>query len=75
MQLGTLLVLCAIGSYLELRWPYFIALVLGAALFVYQQKLIWRRTRQGCFSAFLNNNYVGLVIVLGIIGHYWLPGF
>jgi len=75
MQLGTLLVLCAIGSYLELRWPYFIALVLGAALFVYQQKLIWRRTRQGCFSAFLNNNYVGLVIVLGIIGHYWLAGF
>ncbi|MFT6949993.1 MAG: hypothetical protein ACJAUL_001124, partial [Paraglaciecola sp.] len=27
----------------------------------------------GCFKAFLNNNYVGLAIVLGIIGHFALP--
>jgi 4-hydroxybenzoate polyprenyltransferase len=70
LQLAMLLVLAAIGHYLGLHWPYFSGLVVVAGLFVYQQKLIWRRTRQGCFKAFLNNNYVGLAIVLGIIGHF-----
>ncbi|MFQ3198251.1 MAG: 4-hydroxybenzoate polyprenyltransferase [Paraglaciecola sp.] len=73
LQLGMVLVLAVIGYYLGLHWPYFSALVVVAGLFVYQQKLIWRRTRQGCFKAFLNNNYVGLAIVLGIIGHFALP--
>lgn len=73
LQVSTLLVLAAIGHYLGLHWPYFIALLVVTGLFVYQQKLIWRRTRQECFKAFLNNNYVGLAIVLGIMGHFALP--
>lgn len=73
LQLCTLIVLSAIGHYQGLQWPYFMALLVAAGLFVYQQTLIWQRTRQGCFKAFLNNNYVGLVIVLGIIGHFCLP--
>jgi 4-hydroxybenzoate polyprenyltransferase len=39
-------------------------------LFLYQQMLIKDRDRTLCFKAFLNNNYVGLVLALGIIGHY-----
>lgn len=73
LQVSTLLVLAAIGHYLGLHWPYSIALLVVTGLFVYQQKLIWRRTRQECFKAFLNNNYVGLAIVLGIMGHFALP--
>jgi 4-hydroxybenzoate polyprenyltransferase len=33
---------------------------------VYQQWLIKARERQACFKAFLNNNYVGLAIAMGI---------
>lgn len=72
LQLTTLVILIALGSYLQMRWPYFIGLLVASVLFGYQHKLIWRRARQGCFKAFLNNNYVGMSITLGIIGHYWL---
>jgi 4-hydroxybenzoate polyprenyltransferase len=32
--------------------------------------LIKDRDRSLCFKAFLHNHYVGLVLALGIIGHY-----
>jgi 4-hydroxybenzoate polyprenyltransferase len=34
---------------------------------VHQQKLIAQRERDPCFQAFLNNNYVGMVLFLGIL--------
>ncbi len=49
---------------------------LGAAaiLFAYQQSLIRRRDPAACFKAFLNNNYVGMVIFLGIALQYLYAG-
>ena len=47
-------------------WSLFIA----AALFVWQQKLIFKRERDSCFKAFMNNNYVGLVLFLGLAMGY-----
>ncbi len=38
--------------------------MVAGALFVYQQKLIANREREACFKAFMNNNYVGLVLFL-----------
>jgi 4-hydroxybenzoate polyprenyltransferase len=54
----------------ELGPPFYISLVAAAALCGYQQWLIKYREPQNCFKAFLNNNYVGLVIFLGIVFHY-----
>ena len=42
----------------------------AAALFVYQQRLIRGRQREACFQAFLNNNYVGALVLLGVMVHY-----
>ena len=39
---------------------------IGAALVVYQHKLISTRDREACFKAFLNNNWVGCVIFIGL---------
>jgi 4-hydroxybenzoate polyprenyltransferase len=39
----------------------------AVSLLIYQQKLIHHRERDKCFSAFLNNHYVGLVLFLGLI--------
>ncbi|TVQ85744.1 MAG: 4-hydroxybenzoate octaprenyltransferase [Chromatiaceae bacterium] len=50
-------------------------LVLAAALALYQQYLIRRREPEDCFRAFLNNNYVGMVIFAGLVLDYWLTGF
>jgi 4-hydroxybenzoate polyprenyltransferase len=42
----------------------------AAALFAWQQWLIRKREPAGCLRAFLNNQYVGLVIFIGILLQY-----
>jgi len=66
LQLGTLVVLIALGAMLALHQLYFWFLLLAAGLFVYQQMLIRERERDPCFKAFLNNNYVGMLVCIGI---------
>ncbi|PNS12456.1 4-hydroxybenzoate octaprenyltransferase [Mixta theicola] len=66
LQLATLLLLAIVGQRMGLDGAFYWSLLLAAALFVHQQKLIAERQRERCFQAFLNNNYVGLVIFIGI---------
>ncbi|PSV97256.1 4-hydroxybenzoate octaprenyltransferase [Photobacterium iliopiscarium] len=66
LQLVTIMLLIAIGGILHLNQGYYWALLVASALFVYQQMLIQGRQREQCFKAFLNNNYVGMVIFIGI---------
>ncbi|KJG14006.1 4-hydroxybenzoate polyprenyltransferase [Photobacterium iliopiscarium] len=66
LQLVTIMLLIAIGGLLHLNQGYYWALLVASALFVYQQMLIQGRQREQCFKAFLNNNYVGMVIFIGI---------
>ncbi|MDX1302702.1 4-hydroxybenzoate octaprenyltransferase [Photobacterium sp.] len=66
LQLSTLVVLIAIGQMLALNQTYYWCLLAAAALFVYQQMLIRSRERELCFKAFLNNNYVGMLICGGM---------
>jgi 4-hydroxybenzoate polyprenyltransferase len=55
--------------------PWYYAGLAGAALlFVYQQWLIRKREPAACFRAFLNNNYVGMVIFIGIALQYLYAG-
>ncbi len=51
------------------RW-YYAGLAAAALLFAYQQWLIRAREPAACFRAFLNNNYVGLAIFIGIALQY-----
>jgi 4-hydroxybenzoate polyprenyltransferase len=46
------------------------ALGVGALLFGWQQRLIRERLPAGCFRAFLNNNWFGLVVFAGIALDY-----
>jgi 4-hydroxybenzoate polyprenyltransferase len=68
LQLSTLLMLIAIGQEYQLSTIYFWSILLVGALFVYQQYLIKQRQRDPCFRAFLNNNYVGMIITAGMVG-------
>jgi 4-hydroxybenzoate polyprenyltransferase len=70
LQILSLLLFIAAALWLKLSWPYYLALVISMGLFLYQQRLIKDRDRSLCFKAFLHNHYVGLVLALGIIGHY-----
>lgn len=50
---------------------YFAGLVAALVLVLYQYRLIRGRTREGCFKAFLNNNWVGCVIFIGLVADLW----
>ncbi|UIP28055.1 4-hydroxybenzoate octaprenyltransferase [Photobacterium sp. TLY01] len=66
LQLGTLGLLILVGMQTGLSQVYYWSLLGAAALFVYQQMLIRGREREPCFKAFLNNNYVGMLVWLGM---------
>ncbi len=51
----------------QLHWVFYVGLAIASGLFYYQQILIRKRKADNCFKAFLNNNWVGIVIFLGIL--------
>jgi 4-hydroxybenzoate polyprenyltransferase len=67
LQLVTLALMALVGLMLNLNGAFYWSLLLAAGLFVHQQKLIAQRERDLCFQAFLNNNYVGMVLFIGIL--------
>lgn len=71
LQFITLLLLVAVGQSFVLGAFYYWSLLGAAALFAYQQRLIRDRERAPCFSAFLNNNYVGMLVFVGIVLTLW----
>jgi len=66
--------LVLLGTWSGLRWPWYAGVATAAALFGRQLVGIRDRDREACFRAFLNNNWVGMVIFLGLLGHYVLAG-
>ncbi|MGO3567658.1 MAG: 4-hydroxybenzoate octaprenyltransferase [Serratia grimesii] len=71
LQLATLLLLVWVGYLAQLSGAFYWSLLLAGALFIHQQKQIATREREACFKAFLDNNYVGLVLFIGIALSYW----
>ncbi|MGB7931216.1 MAG: 4-hydroxybenzoate octaprenyltransferase [Gammaproteobacteria bacterium] len=70
LQVMLLMCLVMIGHQAGLGWFYYGSLVIAALLALYQQGLIRYREREGCFRAFLNNNWFGAVIFTGILLDY-----
>jgi 4-hydroxybenzoate polyprenyltransferase len=66
LQIFSLLAFIYIGIYFELKWPYYLGIVIALALMIYQYYLIKDDDVQNCFKAFLNNHYVGMAIFLGL---------
>lgn len=56
----------------HLHWIYFIGIGVSALLFVWQLWVMRKRDRDACFAAFRNNNWVGLVLWVGIVMAYAL---
>jgi 4-hydroxybenzoate polyprenyltransferase len=61
-----LALLVVVGLNLKLSWPYYVGLLVAAAMMAYHWLLIRDRSREGCFKAFMHNNWVGGVIFAGI---------
>jgi 4-hydroxybenzoate polyprenyltransferase len=70
MQVMMLFALMLAGRSMQFGEWYESGVVAAAMLFLYQQWLIRKREPAGCLKAFLNNQYVGLVIFVGILLQY-----
>lgn len=70
LQVAVLALMMAIGYLNQLNGAFYGAVAAAGVLFIYQQKLIANREREACFKAFLNNNYVGLVLFVGLAISY-----
>ncbi len=70
MQAIMLLALVLAGRNMEYGHWYYYGIGGAALLFAWQQWLIRRREPAGCLRGFLNNQYVGMVIFVGILLQY-----
>ncbi|MFC5436657.1 4-hydroxybenzoate octaprenyltransferase [Rhodanobacter umsongensis] len=66
--MGTfLLTMLFVGQRAALGWPYWLGLLIAAGLFGYQHWLIRDRLRGACLAAFRHNNWLGLVVWIGMV--------
>ena len=70
IQVLFFVVMIMIGRQLHLGGLYYGGLAVAAGLAVYQLLLIRRRDPGECFKAFLNNNWFGMVVFVGIVANY-----
>jgi 4-hydroxybenzoate polyprenyltransferase len=70
LQVLSLIALYLAGLRFELGIYYNLSLLAAAGLFTFHQHLIKDRSPENCFRAFRHNNWVGVVILAGIIAHY-----
>ena len=66
----TLLLLALVGLTIDAGISYFFGLLLAAGIASYHYTLIRERQRDGCFKAFLHNNWFGAAVFGGIVINY-----
>ena len=69
-----LILLVLLGIRLRLAWPWLAGVAVAAGLFILQQVWVRAREREACFKAFLNNNWVGLILFAGLLAAYSIAG-
>jgi 4-hydroxybenzoate polyprenyltransferase len=70
LQVVFLACLILVGMLFQLPLIYYVSLIMVAMLCCYQQSLIKKRHPALYFKAFLNNQWVGFIIFLGILVSY-----
>lgn len=70
LQVTVLLILLIIGLQTGLGLYFYLGLAVAAGLALFQQYLLRKREPAGCFQAFLNNNWFGAAIFVGLVLHY-----
>jgi 4-hydroxybenzoate polyprenyltransferase len=70
LQVLCLFCFVATGVSFNLGGIYFLTIAAVAALFVRHQRLISDRSRETCFQAFNESKWIGLIVAVGLLGHY-----
>jgi len=74
LQSAMLGLMVLVGAKLELGLYYYLGVVAGSLVFLRQQYLIRKRDPDGCFRAFIGNNYFGMVVFIGLVADYLVSG-
>lgn len=61
-----IVIMLVIGQWQQMSLVYYAGLMIATGLIAYQYTLIRNRDRALCFKAFLHNNWVGMVVFIGI---------
>ncbi len=70
LQVLMLSLLVLVGQMQQLTLPYYVGLLVAGGLSVYQQTLIFHRNTTQCFKAFLNSNWFGIAVFVGLAISY-----
>ena len=70
LQLLMLVALILIGYRADLSAWYYLSVFIAGAMMAYHLWLARDRQPAGCFEAFLNNHFIGMVVFIGIVLHY-----
>lgn len=70
LQFFMVLLMVAIGKNLHFNTLWIITIILVIIIFIYHINLIKHHDRLKCFKAFLHNNWVGIIILSGIMLQY-----
>lgn len=71
IQIMLVVTLLMIGSRAELGMFYYLGIFIASLFAVYQQYLITERDPKMCIEAFLNNNWFGMSVFIGIALDYY----
>ncbi|THB70161.1 MAG: 4-hydroxybenzoate octaprenyltransferase [Gammaproteobacteria bacterium] len=67
LQVIFITLLSVIGMVAQLGIGYFLSLAVVVVFFMHHLKMIWLRERDPCFKAFLNNHWIGVVVLIGVV--------
>ena len=70
LKIVMIALLLLLGLKLQLSWPWFAGVAVAAVLFARQQYQVRNRDRDACFKAFLNNNWIGVAVWVGLLAAY-----
>lgn len=70
LKVSMIVLLVILGLVMQYSWPWFTGVAVATLLFVRQQFKVQNRDRDACFEAFLNNNWVGVTIFVGLVATY-----
>jgi len=70
LKLLMIALLVWLGFKLQLSWPWYAGVAVASVLFARQQYQVRNRNREALFKAFLNNNWVGVAIFIGLLATY-----
>ncbi len=73
-QFVVLAIVITIGLNAQRGWPFILGIAAAAGFAIYQLYTSRHREPEKCFNAFLNNNYLGMAVFIGIAADYLIRG-